>query len=309
MKQGFPKLIVVVGPTASGKSDLAVALAKKFNGGVISADSRQVYRGMNIGTGKVPGKWQRINGKRQFIYKGVAHHMIDCVSPQRQYTVAEFQKAGRKVINRLLALGSLPIICGGTGFYVQALIGDITIPEVAPNPVLRRKLEKKSAQELLTLLQTKDPERAVTIDAKNKRRLIRALEITAAFGKVPKLTSQPLYETLFISIKLPPEKLRERIRKRLLARLKAGMIKEVKTLHDKTGVSWKKLDAFGLEYRYIARYLKNQISYDEMVRQLELAIWHYAKRQMTWFKKDARIRWIKKPDKAFPLVTSFLTHI
>lgn len=291
-----PKIVVIVGPTASGKSDLAVQLAKKFNGEVVSADSRQVYRGMHIGTGKITAEEAA----------GVPHHLLNIASPKRTFTVRQYVAHARKTIANIIRRGKLPIVCGGTGFYIQTLVDGITIPEVPPNPNLRRKLGKKSAEELFLLLQRKDPERAAAVDPKNKRRIIRALEIIASLGKVPTLRKTPRYQALFIGIALPPEILRERIRKRLRKRLAKGLVEEVRHLHENVGLSWQRLEAFGLEYRYIARYLQGKLSYGEMVRELERAIWHYAKRQMTWFKKDKRIIWITAAAEAARLVAAFM---
>lgn len=316
METRKPKIIVVVGPTASGKSDLAVLIAKKFNGEIVSADSRQVYRGMDIGTGKVPpdriypfarkGKSKKKTKPELYIYKNIPHHLLSVASPKRTFTVARYIRLAEKAIRGILDRGKLPVVVGGTGFYIQALVDGITIPEVPPNLKLRRGLERKTTEELFQLLQERDPERAATIERKNKRRLIRAIEITAVLGRVPKLKRAPKYNALFIGIKIPDEELRQKIHARLLARIKLGMISEVKKLREKENVSWKRLESFGLEYRYAARYLQGVFSCEEMVRQLELAIWHYASRQMTWFKKDMRINWIEKQNEALRLVEIFL---
>jgi len=296
MKTELPKIVVIVGPTASGKSALGVLLAKKFGGEIVSADSRQVYRGMNIGTGKVTKKEMA----------GIPHWLIDVASPKRTFTVAEYLKLAQRAISDIHQRGKLPILVGGTGFYIDALIKGLSIPPVPPNPKLRSRLERKSIAELFHLLKKKDPRRAKTIDPKNKRRIVRALEIVYAIGKVPPLESAPKYDALFIGIRKPPERLRRLIRERLLKRVKLGMIAEVKRLHDKRKISWKRLENFGLEYRYIAFYLQGKLSREETLRQLELAIWHYAKRQITWFKKNKKIRWIKNENEALELAKNFL---
>lgn len=288
------KLIVVLGPTASGKSDLAVKLAQKFNGEVISADSRQVYKGMDIGTGKITKKEMR----------GIPHYLLDVASPKSTFTVSRFQKFGKKAIDKILKKGKVPIICGGTGFYIEALVYDYKLPEVPPNPKLRQKLEKKSAGELFGQLKKLDPRRAKTIDKFNKRRLIRALEIILTTQKPVSpnaLTHESAYDILLIGIKKPQEELKKLIAKRLEKRLRQGMIKEVENLH-KFGVSWKKLESFGLEYRRIAEYLQNKISYAEMTSLLQKDIEHYAKRQMTWFKKNKNINWIENYKQAEKLI-------
>ncbi len=275
------KLIVIVGPTASGKSQLAVRLAKKFNGEVISADSRQVYKGMNIGTGKVTKKEMA----------NIPHHLLDVASPKRKFTVAQYRKLTLKTLNKILKKGTLPIICGGSGFYIQAVIDGITIPQVPPDWKLRKKLDKKSPKELFRILKKLDPRRARIIDKKNRRRLIRAIEIATKIGRTPLFKKKPLpYPVLIIGIKKEKKELNSLIKKRLLKRLKRGMIAEVKRLKN-SGLSWERLEEFGLEYRWIARYLQKKITLEEMKEKLEKDIINYAKKQMTWFKKDERIHW------------------
>jgi len=290
------KLLAIVGPNASGKSDLAVKLAKKFNGEVVSADSRQVYKGMDIGTGKITKEEMQ----------GVPHHLLGVASPKRRFSVAQFQKKAIETIKKIQKRGKLPILCGGTGFYIQAVVDGIVIPEVKPDWALRKKLEKKSCDQLYQELQKLDPRRVKTIDRKNKRRLIRAVEIVLKTKKeVPPLKKRVMFNTLIIGIKRDKEELQKRIKKRLLRRLKQGMIEEVKNLH-KSGVSWKRLEELGLEYRYIAFYLQKKLDYKEMVAQLQKAIENYAKRQMTWFKKDKRIFWVTTYKEAEKLVKKFL---
>lgn len=283
-----PKIVVIVGPTSSGKSDLAVAIAREFNGEVISADSRQVYRGMDIGTGKITRREMR----------GVSHHLLDVASPRRTFTVAQYQKLGRAAIRKILAKNKIPIVAGGTGFYIDALLYDYALPCVPPNPSLRKQLEKKMVEELFSELKRLDPRRAQMIDAKNKRRLVRALEIIAMTKKpVPSpleaLKRTSPYDILKIGITIPKEKLRARINTRLAKRFKLGMMGEVRRLHT-SGISWQKLDDFGLEYRYVSRYLRGLISKETMVEELQNKIWQYARRQMTWFRKDRTIVWTSR---------------
>lgn len=281
---GNKKIIVILGPTATGKSDLAVFLAKKFDGEVISADSRQVYKGLDIGTGKITKKEMA----------GIPHHLLDVTNPKRVFTVSEYKKLAENALEKIWKRGGLPIICGGTGFYIQALVDGIILPEVPPNKKLRKKLEKKSAAELFAILKKLDPRRAKEIDAKNPRRLIRAIEIAKYLGKVPNLAIRPPSDTgiLQIGIDLPDRILKERIIKRLNARIKQGMIIEAKRLRRK-GLSWKRMGALGLEYSYLAQYLQRKITKEQMITELERAIWQYAKRQRTWFKRDTRIMWFQ----------------
>ena len=292
------KLVVIVGPNASGKSDLAVKLAKRFNGEVVSADSRQVYKGMDIGTGKIT--------KEEI--QGISHHLLDVASPKRRFSVVQYQKKAIEVIKKIQRKGKLPILCGGTGFYVQAVVDGLVFPKVKPDWRFRKKLEQKSAKELYEYLKKLDPERAKTIEKDNKRRLIRAIEIVLKTGKpVPKLQKQKLFDVLMIGIKRNKKELKERIRKRLKKRLKQGMIEEVKKLKE-SGLSWKRLEEFGLEYRWIARYLQGKIDYQEMIEKLQKDIEDFAKRQMTWFKRDKRICWIQNYKEAEKLVRKFLSQ-
>jgi tRNA dimethylallyltransferase len=290
------KIILVLGPNASGKSKLAVELAKKFNGEIISADSRQVYRGMDIGTGKITKKEMA----------GVRHYLLDVTSPRQRFTVAQYKKLALAAIRKIQRKNKIPIICGGTGFYIKAVTDNISIPEVKPDLKLRANLEKRSAQELFGRLKKLDPNRAASIDRFNKRRLVRALEIVLKTGKsVPRLKSTPQFITLFIGIKKLPAEQKKLIQSRLQKRLNQGMIQEVRNLRQ-AGLSWKRLDSFGLEYRWITSFLQKQINRQEMIFRLQKDIEHYAKRQMTWFKRDKRIRWIKNAGQAKKLIERFI---
>lgn len=289
MRKNAQKVIVILGPTATGKSDLAVRLSKTFSGEVISADSRQVYTGLDIGSGKIT----------EDDMGGVPHHMLNVASPkssQKTFTVAQFQKMGQKIINEIFARGNVPIICGGSGFYIQALVDSMNFPEVLPNIKLRATLEKKSVNELCKILNKFDPRRFKEIDKKNPRRLIRAIEIAKALGKVPRIRNhikkRGSYNTLFIGLNLQTEKLRKKINDRLAARLKQGMVSEVKRLR-KSGLTWKRLEGFGLEYRAVARLLQKKINEQEMINGLQKDIWQYSKRQMRWFKRDKRVKWFE----------------
>lgn len=276
-----PKLLVVCGPTATGKSDLAVILAKTLNGEVISADSRQVYRGLDIGSGKIT----------TLEMEGITHHMLDMADVDPGISVVEYKDAAQKSIMDICARGKLPILCGGTGLYVSAVVDNRTFPRVPPDHELRTELEHLPLAELQTRLQNLDPERFETIEKENPIRLIRAIEIATALGYVPKEEpSQSLYDVVIIGLELPKEELVARIQKRLDVRLAEGMVEEVERLHA-DGLSWERLENLGLEYRYIARYLQKKISYEEMKELIATKSWQYARRQMTWFKRDTRIQW------------------
>lgn len=302
-------IIVVVGPTASGKSDAAVDIARFIQkharilgvtgAEIISADSRQVYTGFNLTSGKVTKKEMR----------GVPHHLLDVASPRRTFTVARYQKLGRAAIKKILARNAVPIICGGTGLFVDALLLDTRFPSAKPNPALRARLEKQPTEKLFALLAKKDPRRAAGIDRHNRRRLIRALEIIAATGKpVPVSNPRPFYNNVIIAgINPSPAVLAERIEKRIRARIKRGMVAEVSRLHAR-GLSWQRLEQFGLEYRWISRYLQGKITKKEMIASLAQDIKHYAKRQMTWFKRNTAIVWTPDTKHAADVIGGMVTH-
>jgi len=281
------KVIVILGQTASGKSDLAVKIAKKVGGEVISADSRQVYKGLNLGTGKII--------KKEMLE--IPHFLLDVANAKNKFTVAEYKKLTDQKIKEIIARGKVPIICGGTGFYIDAVVNGIIFPEVPPNNKLRKILNKKTASQLFEILKKLDKNRYKDIKNKNEQnnkiRIIRAIEIVKTLGKVPKLTEKlPPYDFIKIGLYLPSEILKEKIKKRLLARIKAGMLKEIKNLHI-NGLSWKRMEELGLEYRYVSFYLQNKITKEEMLKKLNSEIYKYAKRQITYFKRDKQIKWFE----------------
>ena len=274
-------ILVIVGPTASGKSALAVRLARKFGGEIISADSRQVYKGLDIGTGKITRKEMQ----------GIPHHLLDVVDPRKQFSVSAFVSKANEAINLIEAKGALPIIVGGTGFYIDALAGKISLPKVEPNQSLRQRLDKLSKEKLHAMLKKKDAARAASIDPHNKLRLIRALEIVEALGKVPsgKNVEHPMLDKKFVYIGLKPHDLEQRIYKRLIKRI-PGIIRETKKL------SRKRAHELGLEYRYTSLYLQDKLNKFDMLNKLNTEIRRYAKRQMTWFKRNKKIKWFRPED-------------
>lgn len=226
------------------------------------------------------------------MYKGVPHHCIDFISPKKRFTVAEFKTCAESAITTIYRSGKIPILAGGTGFYIRAVVDNLNLPLVPPNWPLRRKLERKSVETLFRELQKKDPERAKTIESKNKRRLVRALEIIAAIGKVPKLKKGGRYQTEFIGIKRSPEELKKRIEKRIGKMLRHGLINETKKLKA-SGLSWKRIYEFGFEYRLPALYLQKKISKEGLREQLIRQSLQYARRQILWWKRDKRVKWIR----------------
>ncbi len=289
------KIIAIVGPTASGKSALSVFLAQKIGGEIISADSRQVYRGLDIGTGKVTKKEMG----------GIPHHLLDVASPKKQFSADDFVKQATSAAVLIYQNAHTPIVVGGTGFYIDTLLGRMSFPNVPPNPALRARLEKKSTEELYILLQKKDPRRAATIEKDHKRRLVRALEIAEKLGKSPERTTESPYEVLWLGITFPLPVLEQRINKRLVARLTQGMVAEAKRLHAQ-GLSYKRMEELGLEYRSLARHLKGEITKEEMVAELQTAIKNYAKRQDRWFTRNKDIKWVKNKTEALQLAKEFL---
>ena len=292
---GKTKLIAIIGPTSAGKSSLAVFLAGKFKGEIVSADSRQIYKGMDIGTGKI----------RKNEMRGVPHHLLDIASPKKRFTVFQYKLLAEKTIEKIAKKGKIPFLAGGSPFYVYSVVEGWNFPELKPDWKLRKELEKKEVSELFSILKKLSPKRAKEIDRKNKRRLARAIEIAKAKGKVPPLKSDPKFDCLVIGIKIEPEQLKKRIKARLLKRLKQGMVSEVKSLK-KSGLSWKRLEEFGLEYRWLGRYLQKKISYGEMEERLQKDIEKFAKRQMTWFKRDKKIHWIENRKEAEKAIAGFL---
>lgn len=283
------KVLVILGPTASGKSALGVALAKKFKGEVISADSRQVYRGLDIGTGKVT--------KREM--QNVPHHLLDIASPKKIVTAYEFAAKAGAAMQQIAERNFLPIIVGGTGFYIDALLGRATLPDVPPNKALRARLHKKTAEQLYALLKQRDPVRAKQMDTQsernNKVRLVRAIEVASAKGS-PSRTfytkGSPLQhmDVLWVGIAPTQIQLERKILARLKTRIKQGMIAEGKRLHTQ-GLSYKRMEQLGLEYRSLARLLQNKITRKEFQEELFRDIRRYAKKQIMYWKRNNKIRW------------------
>jgi tRNA dimethylallyltransferase len=281
----LPKVLAIVGPTASGKTGLAVELAKQYSGEVISADSRQVYQYLDIGTEKATESEQA----------GIPHHLIDVAPPEEQITVVQYKHMAERAIADVHAHEKLPIVAGGTGFYIEALLDNVVLPEVPPNPDLRAQLAEKSTDTLFTLLKQRDSRRAKTIDVNNRPRLIRALEITEAIGRVPeKRHGSQQYNSLFIGIETAPRRLRERIHRRLNEALDRGLIEETRWLIYDYGLSWQRIDELGLEYRLTGRYIRGELSYEDLVTRLNQELWQYAKRQVRWFKRNERIHWYRR---------------
>lgn len=278
-------LLTILGPTASGKTRLAVALARELDGEIISADSRQVFRGMDIGSGKDLHE-----------YGDVPYHLIDILESGAEFSVFAFLRLFRDAFADIAGRGRLPVLCGGTGLYLDAVLRGYRMLEVPEDPSLRAGLEDRSADELAALLRELKPEQHNTSDLLEHSRTIRAIEI-ARFERehAGQQEALPEVHSLTIGIHWERSELRRRITERLKMRLESGMIEEVQRLHE-GGVAWDRLDYYGLEYRYIGAFLQGKLNRNDMFQRLNSAIHDFAKRQENWFRKMERngviISWV-----------------
>ncbi len=286
-------LIIILGATASGKTKLSVRLARELKGEIISADSRQVYKGLDIGTGK---------DLKEYIINGynIPYHLIDIISAEEEFNLFEFQARFHEVFSSLIKKTVLPVVVGGTGLYLESIILNYQLPPAAPDQELRKELQEKSIEELQNNLLSLKTQFHNKTDFEDKDRLIRAIEIERARQRQSAdIFNRPIVNAAVFGIRWERPVLRERITARLTQRLEQGMIEEVKALQN-SGLSWARLDSFGLEYRYLARYLQGKITYTEMFTKLNTSIHQYAKRQETWFRRMERkgitINWINGDD-------------
>lgn len=303
-----PKLIVLMGPTACGKTNWSLRLAKKYNGEIISADSRQIYTQMNIGTAKEPGEWKWSGLRRTYFIQDIPHHLIDFLDPGKKFTVAHFRDKALKYVKLSFKNKRQPIVVGGTGLYISALIDNLQIPRTPPNKKFRESLDEKSAEELFKLLQEIDPESAKKIDKNNKRRVIRALEVSILSGEKfsdQKLRGEQLFEVLKIGIEVDRDELYSRIDKRIDEMMDKGLLKEVKRLLSKK-YSWELPSMSGIGYRQFKDFLEGRQSLEGAVESLKIDTKRYAKRQWTWFRRDKEIKWCKDYEEAEKLVEDFL---
>ncbi|MFT5849321.1 MAG: tRNA dimethylallyltransferase [Patiriisocius sp.] len=294
-----PKILTIAGPTASGKTSLSIKLAKQFSGEVISADSRQVYKQLDIGSGKVTTEEMQ----------GIPHHLLDMVDPTAIYNADNFKNDATDALEGILARNSLPIIAGGTFFYVDTLLGRITAPPVAPNPALRAKLEENTTEELYNELREHDPRRAAEVDPQNRRRLIRAIEIIACIGSVPVIPTNEPYDVLTIGIITEKEALRVRFKQRAEAWLEMGYMGEIKNLLD-SGLTRERLHEIGFEYILGLELYDQTITQEEFLQKFIEKNWQYAKKQIAWLKKDKSVQWFTKDqtEEINATVQSFLNN-
>lgn len=289
LQSEMKRMLTILGPTASGKTSLAVAVARKLDGEIISADSRQVYRRMDIGTGKDLAD-----------YGGVPYHLIDIVEPGTKYNLFQYQQDFFDVYNKIVANGGTPILCGGTGLYIEAVLKGYQLSPVPQNPELRQRLEGKSLAELTEMLRELKSQSGSVMhnktDVDSAQRAIRAIEIEEhnLHTPVPQRELPPI-ASLIVGVNIDRETRREKITRRLKARLEEGMIDEVKGLLSE-GIPAEDLIYYGLEYKFVTEYLLGKTTYDEMFLRLEIAIHQFAKRQMTWFRGMERrgftIHWL-----------------
>ncbi|MFA4845256.1 MAG: tRNA (adenosine(37)-N6)-dimethylallyltransferase MiaA [Patescibacteria group bacterium] len=300
-----PKILVIVGPTASGKTSLALDLAKRLNGELISVDSRQVYRGMDIGTAK--GKEEQWG--------------IDLVDPDELFSVADYKTYATNKTDEILSRGRLPIMVGGTGLWLRAVIDDLDLTKTARDPALREALEARGLEDLFLEYQALDPAGAQVIDRDNKRRVVRALEVTKLTGKPwseQQTRGESKYDVLQIGLSVPREELNERINKRVDEMIKSGLkihqsssgsdgglVEEVRRLRERYGCEIESMTGIG--YRQVCSYLEGQSTLDEAIEEIKKATRAYAKRQMTWFMRDERIVWVTNVSEAEKILRAF-TH-
>lgn len=302
------KIIAIVGPTASGKTSWSLRLAEEIGGEIISADSRQIYQKMTIGTAKVPGEWKWTGLRRTYLVNDIPHHLVDFLDPGKVFTVAEFRDKALKYVRLAESNGHIPIVVGGTGLYVEALIDNYSIPRVNPNKKLRESLEHKSVEELIALLKQMDPETAEKIDAKNKRRLIRALEVCIFTGEpfsAQRQKGESLFDALLIGIDVPRDMLYQRIDERVDEMMKQGLEKEIRALI-KQKYSWDLPSMNGIGYKEMRSYIEGKESLEHAVSMLKRDTRRLARKQLTWFRRDKRIIWVSSYAEAKALVEKFL---
>lgn len=312
-------LIVILGPTSSGKTEMGLRLAKKFNGEIVNADSRQIYKGMDIGTGspikienvKIKMKNDNIKFKNKHIkaivINNIPHHLFHIKNPNQKFSLSQYKKLAIKTINDIHKRGKIPILVGGTGLYINAIVDNLEIPKAPPSKIIRQKLEKHTNKYLFNKLKKIDPKAAEIIGPQNKRKLIRALEVYKITGKpfsAQQIKGKPLFNILQIGIKTDREKLYKKIDKRVDKMIEDGLIKETKKLSKKYSFVLPAMSGIG--YLEIGQYLEKKISLDDAIQKIKFRTHQYARRQMTWFRRDERIEWVDNYKKAEKLVEKFL---
>lgn len=310
MPPQLPKLVVILGPTASGKTDLAIRLAKKFNGEIISADSRQVFKKMDIGTAKPAGQWQKVDEREVYMVEEVPHYGLDIVDPGHEMSMADFKKLALEAIRDITARGKVPFLVGGTGLYIWAVVDNLDMPHIPPNKKLRRSLEEKPLDVLRTLLTTLDPKAAEFVDVNNPRRVVRALEVAILSGESfvhQRRKSNPLVEALQVGIHWEKDELAERLERRVDEQIARGLVAETENLI-RQHYGWQLPSMSSIGYKQIGSFLRGECTLAEAIAMIKAQTRQYAKRQNTWFKRDNRIEWIERDDAsaAEKLIKDFL---
>lgn len=326
-----PRTLVVVGPTSSGKTSLSLRLAQEHQGEIINADARQIYRETNIGTGKPPGRRGKFEGHNAFLVRvphqfvaeklcdpslatcvlppEIPHYLMDFLPPEEIMTVAEWRERALKAVKGIARRKHLPIVVGGTGLYLSALVDNFSIPQVPPNPSLRKSFEQQPLSKLAELLSKMDPTAASVVDMKNPRRVIRALEICTFTGKsIASLRTKrpPVIDAFMIGLQWPREVLNKRIDAAIDRMMEEGWPEEVRQLHQR-GLSWNAPAMTSIGYREMGMYLRGELILEEAVKRAKIATHQYAKRQETWFKRDKRIHWVKNEEEGMDLVKAWLS--
>ncbi len=331
-KKSLPRVLIVLGPTSSGKTGLSLKVARKLNGEIINADARQIYKKFDIGTGKPPGRRGKFMGHDAFLvrvpysrdyeklginpedkpghespYPEIPHYLMDFMKPDKIISVAEWRRIALKAIRGITRRGHLPIIVGGTGLYIKTLVDNFAIPEVPPNYSMRKAYEKQPLEKLSGLLLKMDPDAETSVDLKNPRRVIRALEICTFTGKPIsqlRIKRPPVIDAFQVGLKFTREELQKRIDKSINRMMEEGWPEEVRRLHD-MGISWEAPAMTSIGYREMARYIRGEIMLEEAVALAKRATYQYAKRQETWFKKQPNIHWTKTEKEALELIKTW----
>lgn len=288
---------------------LGIRLAKACKGEIINADARQVFQEFDIGTGKpIGGRRTSVGARKMYLFEGVPHYLMDFLPPTETMTVAEWQEKALIAAKGITKRGKLPIVVGGTGLYIQSLIDNYNIPQVPPQPEFRKAMETRSLDELVKLLVRIDPDAERLMDLKNPRRVLRALEVATFTGKPftkQKGASKPVIDPFLIAIKRERDELRARINLAVEAYVEAGWLDEIRKVRAQ-GIPWDAPAMTSIGYRELGAYIRGECSLDDAVKKTKDATWQYAKRQLTWFKRDARIHWVKNEDEAEALVKEWL---
>jgi tRNA dimethylallyltransferase len=307
-RKTLPRVVFVIGPTSSGKTDLGVKIAKKYGGEIINADSRQLYKLVDIGTGKPSGKRGEYRRHKAFMHGGVPHYLMDFLPPTETYAAPQWREAAMKAIRGIVRRKHVPIVVGGTGLYISSIIDNLQFPHVEPQAAFRRSLEAKPLRDLIALLLAIDPDAFEVVDIKNKRRVIRALEVSTFSGKKfseLRKRGEPIVEALQIGLARTSADLNARIRVSVEKMITRGLVRELRDLMKrKVPLNAPALTALG--YRDFAEYLLGRVTLQEAVERLKKQTIQYAKRQLTWFKRDRRIHWVKNPEEGVKIVGEWL---